>query len=270
MGACWSKIRVQSRDMNKEYYVEDSSVNRVVPISKFNYGNDSIHVDPETELKEEEDVEIHTQRSRPELRDCKLKAKNVQLESESAPNTVKLKAAANSTDERNDRCEVYDAHHFDDRSVEDFESKFNSNISKLEERNQSTTKIGNNDISEISEQQNCKRMENLETQRDEAATENEEKMKHGHTKSTTFCAELSSFTADEDVSETVRNCWNIIELGSEFTQSTERPMESQSSPTGWRVVRLFVSSTFADYHAEREVLIKKVSTKYFYSLESKT
>ena len=29
--------------------------------------------------------------------------------------------------------------------------------------------------------------------------------------------------------------------------------------SGWKTVRIFVSSTFKDFHAEREVLVKKVS-----------
>ena len=29
--------------------------------------------------------------------------------------------------------------------------------------------------------------------------------------------------------------------------------------TGWKTIRVFVSSTFKDFHQEREVLVKKVS-----------
>ncbi len=37
--------------------------------------------------------------------------------------------------------------------------------------------------------------------------------------------------------------------------------------SGWKTVRIFVSSTFKDFHPEREVLVKKVSLLF---LESST
>ena len=36
-------------------------------------------------------------------------------------------------------------------------------------------------------------------------------------------------------------------------------LEPDTSP-GWKTVRIFVSSTFKDFHSEREVLVKEVST----------
>ena len=32
--------------------------------------------------------------------------------------------------------------------------------------------------------------------------------------------------------------------------------------SGWKTVRVFVSSTFKDFHAEREILVKEVCWKY--------
>ena len=36
-------------------------------------------------------------------------------------------------------------------------------------------------------------------------------------------------------------------------------LEPDTSP-GWKTVRIFVSSTFKDFHSEREVLVKEVGT----------
>ena len=39
--------------------------------------------------------------------------------------------------------------------------------------------------------------------------------------------------------------------------------------SGWKTVRIFVSSTFKDFHQEREILIKKVTFFYFVTNTSK-
>ena len=67
-----------------------------------------------------------------------------------------------------------------------------------------------------------------------------------------------------DIQAVVDKCWQ--DIGNICGDETVK--KSLSSPfdpriRGWRVVRLFVSSTFADYHAEREVLVKKVSLVSF-------
>jgi hypothetical protein len=53
----------------------------------------------------------------------------------------------------------------------------------------------------------------------------------------------------------VRESWNQIELqcssSSPFTPVTRSKGE-------WKTIRLFVSSTFTDFHNEREILVKKV------------
>lgn len=66
-------------------------------------------------------------------------------------------------------------------------------------------------------------------------------------------------TSEEEIQAVVDKCWQ--DIGNICGDETVK--KSLSSPfdpriRGWRVVRLFVSSTFADYHAEREVLVKKV------------
>jgi len=38
---------------------------------------------------------------------------------------------------------------------------------------------------------------------------------------------------------------------------------------GWKTVRIFVSSTFRDFHQERECLVKKVVVVYVYVLQFK-
>lgn len=60
---------------------------------------------------------------------------------------------------------------------------------------------------------------------------------------------------DAEIQKVVDKCWHDIEN----TCRNQRDRTSSSTETkGCRVVRLFASSTFADYHAEREILVKKV------------
>ncbi|KAJ7377292.1 hypothetical protein OS493_030104 [Desmophyllum pertusum] len=69
-----------------------------------------------------------------------------------------------------------------------------------------------------------------------------------------------SQASDEEIQAVVDKCWRDIESTCINPQdkSKSSPSSVDSKRKGWRVVRLFVSSTFADYHAEREVLVKKV------------
>jgi len=59
---------------------------------------------------------------------------------------------------------------------------------------------------------------------------------------------------DAAVSDAVDNCWTVI------NQQCFEHVQQTSSDTckGWKTIRVFVSSTFADMHSEREILIKKV------------
>ena len=86
-----------------------------------------------------------------------------------------------------------------------------------------------------------------------------EKQTSGHSK-TSGVDELLNVLAkasDEEIQKVVDKCWQDIE--NTCRNQRDRTSSSTESKTkGWRVVRLFVSSTFADYHAEREVLVKKV------------
>ena len=45
----------------------------------------------------------------------------------------------------------------------------------------------------------------------------------------------------------------------------DRPVPTPATKTGldWKVVRVFVSSTFTDFHNEREILVKQVGSKVF-------
>ena len=42
---------------------------------------------------------------------------------------------------------------------------------------------------------------------------------------------------------------------------------SHSKREGWQTIRIFVSSTFKDFHAEREILVKKVQINVTVLLE---
>lgn len=96
-----------------------------------------------------------------------------------------------------------------------------------------------------------------------------EKQTSGHAK-TSGVDELLKILAkasDEEIEKVVDKCWQDIESTCRNQRNHDRTSSSTELKTkGWRVVRLFVSSTFADYHAEREVLVKKVrltSVRYF-------
>ena len=66
---------------------------------------------------------------------------------------------------------------------------------------------------------------------------------------------VDPYTLDHDEArKIVENCWKEIDDGLENFQTKF----SRQTRRGWKVVRLFVSSTFADFHAEREIIVKKV------------
>lgn len=62
---------------------------------------------------------------------------------------------------------------------------------------------------------------------------------------------------DAEIQKVVDKCWQDIENTCR-NQRDRTPSSTELKTKGCRVVRLFVSSTFADYHAEREILVKKV------------
>lgn len=53
------------------------------------------------------------------------------------------------------------------------------------------------------------------------------------------------------------NMWAIVKKSSD--RNREWKLDSVKNRRGWKTIRLFVSSTFRDFHAEREVLVKEVS-----------
>jgi len=68
---------------------------------------------------------------------------------------------------------------------------------------------------------------------------------------------------DRLVEEKVRRCWEEIEQQCIDGERIESRQEEEMEDTGgWRTVRVFVSSTFTDFHSERETLVKKVTLPY--------
>lgn len=61
---------------------------------------------------------------------------------------------------------------------------------------------------------------------------------------------------EEGDNEIVTSCWNEIEQQCEAYKPSAIKQGQQSS--GWKVIRVFVSSTFTDFFNEREILVKKV------------
>ena len=86
-----------------------------------------------------------------------------------------------------------------------------------------------------------------------------EKQTTGHAKTSGVDKLLNVLAkaSDEEIEKVVDKCWQDIESTCR-DQRKRRSLSTELETKGWRVVRLFVSSTFADYHAEREVLVKKV------------
>ena len=57
--------------------------------------------------------------------------------------------------------------------------------------------------------------------------------------------------------ETPTEMWNIVKQTSPKDAISVKPTSNRK---GWKTIRLFVSSTFKDFHQEREVLVKEVRT----------
>lgn len=58
---------------------------------------------------------------------------------------------------------------------------------------------------------------------------------------------------------TPEEMWKIVRQSSDAKQISVKPTLNRK---GWRTIRLFVSSTFKDFHQEREVLVKEVCIKF--------
>ena len=65
---------------------------------------------------------------------------------------------------------------------------------------------------------------------------------------------------EDPVKQTVEKCWSVVE------EQLQKVPAAATTPTrsrrSWNNVRIFVSSTFADCHSEREVLVKQVCALY--------
>ena len=57
--------------------------------------------------------------------------------------------------------------------------------------------------------------------------------------------------------ETPTEMWKIVKQTSPKDAISVKPTSNRK---GWKTIRLFVSSTFKDFHQEREVLVKEVRT----------
>ena len=54
-----------------------------------------------------------------------------------------------------------------------------------------------------------------------------------------------------------KEMWAIVKGTSDQEGIELKPTKNRK---GWRTIRIFVSSTFRDFHQEREVLVKEVAT----------
>ncbi|XP_065653579.1 TPR repeat-containing protein DDB_G0287407-like isoform X2 [Hydra vulgaris] len=66
---------------------------------------------------------------------------------------------------------------------------------------------------------------------------------------------LSYEEASKLQANTIEEMWSIVKKTSDREAIIVEPLKSRK---GWRTIRIFVSSTFKDFHQEREVLVKEV------------
>ena len=92
---------------------------------------------------------------------------------------------------------------------------------------------------------------------------------HGTPDGSTFgrLRDGSGSYGDRLIEEKVRRCWQETEEqcidGERGHSGQEQEEEEEEDTGGWRTVRVFVSSTFTDFHSERETLVKKVKLPHF-------
>lgn len=67
--------------------------------------------------------------------------------------------------------------------------------------------------------------------------------------------ELTLLEVSELKPSNAMECWDCVRATSVTGEDEVKPAIKRR---GWKTIRLFVSSTFKDFHAEREVLVKQV------------
>lgn len=68
----------------------------------------------------------------------------------------------------------------------------------------------------------------------------------------------SSKSATKKYEVAVEQTWDAVMKKFGPVQNSEEPEGVVIRRSGWKTIRVFVSSTFKDFHAEREVLVKEV------------
>ncbi len=67
-----------------------------------------------------------------------------------------------------------------------------------------------------------------------------------------------------DINVEVQKVWDRAMGTLEVKKGKQNPNKNLViKRSGWKTIRIFVSSTFKDFHPEREVLVKKVILRYF-------
>ena len=67
--------------------------------------------------------------------------------------------------------------------------------------------------------------------------------------------DLTYENAAKIVPKDIDEMWAIVKKTSDKQAITVKPLKNRK---GWKTIRIFVSSTFKDFHEEREVLVKEV------------
>lgn len=67
--------------------------------------------------------------------------------------------------------------------------------------------------------------------------------------------DLTYENAAKIVPKDIDEMWAIVKKTSDKQAITVKPLKNRK---GWNTIRIFVSSTFKDFHEEREVLVKEV------------
>lgn len=69
---------------------------------------------------------------------------------------------------------------------------------------------------------------------------------------------LQNLQEKEKAEAIVNACWEHVEKQCQNIKPVDKSDRSPENNGAWRIVRVFVSSTFTDFFCEREILVKKV------------
>lgn len=142
------------------------------------------------------------------------------------------------------------------QDIEDSSSSKDVNLQVVEERKSQALEDSKHEVKKV--QETCEVSSDAKMADLQSSSISKKIVKAGHSNTTqNDYSKLDHITEDE-ANKIVNDCWERIEKTCDDMDVKKPGDTADAVSAGWRVVRLFVSSTFTDYHAERELLVKKV------------